>query len=439
MPHAPWHRPDSLAARLFPTRQVVIRASTGCRTLTIGSGSCVAALLAVYLSVAGLAFAATGYLATTADAVEPTNAIVVPAEAGPSRPLAEARLRQIVADLRLTTLRQQETIETLGELRTTLEQELAASREELAAAAEERDRARQAVTALAAASGAGAAGSEAAGPELAEKVRTLEAQLAVTAGERDDLRRIEKGLRWRVDMLETRMGELRRSVSAEAGRVREWIVKQVSALEGVLATSGVDVDRLIERVDTRLSAGLGGPLVPLPAAGRGADGGGMERIASQPGLKQEMAKLRAMHALLQTMPLVPPMETYRKTSGFGPRRDPINGRPAMHAGLDFGGPPNAEALATAPGRVVTAGRVGAYGNMVEIDHGMGIRTRYGHLKRVLVKVGDKVALRQPVGVMGSTGRSTGEHLHYEVRVDGEPLDPAAFLDAGGSLKHVFKG
>jgi murein DD-endopeptidase MepM/ murein hydrolase activator NlpD len=234
-------------------------------------------------------------------------------------------------------------------------------------------------------------------------------------------------------MLETRLAEMRENVNAEAGRMREWAARQVSALEGVLATSGVDVDRLLRRVG-RLSSGQGGPLEPVPApraTRRGA-------AALQPALSREFSRLSAVHAVLQAMPLVPPMRTYRLTSEFGTRRDPITGRRALHTGLDFGGPYGARVLATAPGRVVSAGRAGAYGILVEVDHGMGIRTRYGHLKEAPVKAGDRVALHDPVGVMGSTGRSTGEHLHYEVRIDGVALDPAQFLEAGRSLKHVFK-
>jgi murein DD-endopeptidase MepM/ murein hydrolase activator NlpD len=132
------------------------------------------------------------------------------------------------------------------------------------------------------------------------------------------------------------------------------------------------------------------------------------------------------------------MDRYRLTSGFGVRRDPFTGRGAVHEGLDFGGPDNARALATAPGRVVEAGASGAYGIMVEIDHGMGIRTRYAHLKKTLVRPGDRVTFHEPVGIMGSTGRSTGEHLHYEIRNDGRPLDPAKFLEAGRQLRHVLE-
>ena len=207
----------------------------------------------------------------------------------------------------------------------------------------------------------------------------------------------------------------------------------MSSLEDVLSTSGVDVDRLIERVGTRLSAGQGGPLEPVPL---GAPRAGHFVLQGLP--REELARLRAIHALLQSMPLVAPMSLYKTNSGFGVRIDPITGRRAMHPGLDFGGPYDAQVLATAPGRVVHAGPEGAYGNLVEIDHGMGIRTRYGHLKKVLVRPGDRVTLHEPVGIMGSTGRSTGEHLHYEVRIDGVAYDPAQFLQAGRELKDAFK-
>lgn len=203
------------------------------------------------------------------------------------------------------------------------------------------------------------------------------------------------------------------------------VADRVSALEGVLAQSGLDVDALIARIGGDLSSGLGGPLVlsrgiDHPKADSGAD---LERL-------QRVQKLLAM------VPLAAPMASYQLTSGFGPRRDPFTREGAMHTGLDFGGPRNAPVLATAPGRVVEAKRAGAYGIMVEIDHGMGIRTRYAHLRMAAVRVGQKVAVRKKIGIMGSTGRSTAAHLHYEIRVDGQPLDPAKFLAAGGQLRQL---
>ena len=118
------------------------------------------------------------------------------------------------------------------------------------------------------------------------------------------------------------------------------------------------------------------------------------------------------------------------TSPFGYRPDPFLGRPMLHAGVDLREPYGSEIHATAPGRVTHAGPMGGYGEMVEIDHGDGLTTRYGHMAEVDVTEGQDVAAGAPLGRLGSTGRSTGPHLHYEVRIDGEPVDPERFLRAG---------
>ncbi len=148
------------------------------------------------------------------------------------------------------------------------------------------------------------------------------------------------------------------------------------------------------------------------------------------------ARLDALGALydalgsLRGLPLVAPLSPYHVTSRFGPRRDPVTGQQALHQGIDLVAPARSQVMSTAPGRVAAAGWHGAYGHLVEIDHGYGIRTRYGHLDEILVRPGQAVGAGAPVGVIGSSGRSTGRHLHYEVRVRGQPLDPARFLRAG---------
>ena len=123
-------------------------------------------------------------------------------------------------------------------------------------------------------------------------------------------------------------------------------------------------------------------------------------------------------------------------SSYGLRSDPFNNRKAMHYGVDLAGWGGAPVFATAPGKVIFAGRKGRYGKMVEIDHGYGIRTRYAHLQKVLVQRGEEVGHRHEIGLLGSTGRSTGPHVHYEVRFDGKPLNPDKFIKAG---RYVFKG
>jgi murein DD-endopeptidase MepM/ murein hydrolase activator NlpD len=117
----------------------------------------------------------------------------------------------------------------------------------------------------------------------------------------------------------------------------------------------------------------------------------------------------------------------RRTSPFGERTDPINGANDFHPGLDLGAPAGAPVHAAGGGRVVRASEAGTYGNLVIIDHGNGLETRYAHLQGFAVHVGDVVTPGQLVGQVGATGRVTGPHLHFEVRRDGQPVDPAGEL------------
>jgi len=146
-------------------------------------------------------------------------------------------------------------------------------------------------------------------------------------------------------------------------------------------------------------------------------------------------ELGTLLAALTHIPLATPVHGtgFELTSDFGSRVDPFTHQVSFHPGLDFGGPWGATVAATAPGMVVFAGPRGGYGNMVEIDHGYGIHTRYGHLSSILVHVGAKVAKGAPVGKLGSTGRSTGPHVHYEVWLASIVRDPSRFIEAG---RHV---
>ncbi len=127
------------------------------------------------------------------------------------------------------------------------------------------------------------------------------------------------------------------------------------------------------------------------------------------------------------------------SSPFGPRLDPFTRGLALHTGLDFKAEYGEPARATAPGVVTEAEWAGGYGNMVELTHGHGLATRFGHLARIVVRPGQRVAAGDVIGYVGSTGRSTGAHLHYETRIDGEPVDPQRFLEAGRSLDGLRLG
>ncbi len=128
-----------------------------------------------------------------------------------------------------------------------------------------------------------------------------------------------------------------------------------------------------------------------------------------------------------SVPSIQPVSGYRLTSQFGYRTDPFRGQRGNHKGIDMAGPVGTPIYATADGLIERAGWVNGYGNFIEIEHGNQIETRYGHMSRLNVEQYQRVKKGDLIGYMGSTGRSTGSHLHYEVRINGEPVDPMAFM------------
>jgi murein DD-endopeptidase MepM/ murein hydrolase activator NlpD len=262
---------------------------------------------------------------------------------------------------------------------------------------------------------------------FANQLDTAQQRLAEVIYQRDTGRRVEHGLRWEIARLKSQIES--RSQTAELW-FEDWVANSVGSLEKVFRDTGVDLEGLIARASEREVA-QGGPFQ------------GIEPQAPDPGfaevdpLAQSVRRLTALQRLTSTLPLASPLDHFHVTSGFGKRRDPFTRKWAFHSGLDLGAARGSEVLSTAPGVVVTAGPYGPYGNMVEIDHGMGISTRYGHLESVSVEVGDEIQFRQAVGIIGNTGRSTARHLHYEVRIDDEAYNPSNFLEAGRYLVDVF--
>ena len=188
------------------------------------------------------------------------------------------------------------------------------------------------------------------------------------------------------------------------------------------------LDQIGVKIDAAPAA-TGGPFVPVrpPPANEG-----FARALFEANLaRSEVAQLTDT---LRTVPVRKPVTgDIEETSPFGVRMDPFVHEAAMHTGMDIRGEVGEPAHATAAGRITIAGWDGGYGNMVEIDHGNGLSTRYGHLSQIDVRVGDEVRLGQVIGLIGTTGRSTGPHLHYETRVNGEAVDPEKFLEAGAKL------
>jgi murein DD-endopeptidase MepM/ murein hydrolase activator NlpD len=147
-------------------------------------------------------------------------------------------------------------------------------------------------------------------------------------------------------------------------------------------------------------------------------------------------KLDQLEQGVIAIPSAKPVTTANFTSGFGVRSDPFRGAAAMHAGIDLAGPIGTPIYATADGVVGRAEWANGYGNLVELEHGKGIATRYGHLSKILVKPNTRVKRGELIALMGSTGRSTGSHLHYEVRIDGRAVNPVPFLQSSDYLLAV---
>jgi murein DD-endopeptidase MepM/ murein hydrolase activator NlpD len=207
---------------------------------------------------------------------------------------------------------------------------------------------------------------------------------------------------------------------AFAERLTRLADRKSAAAEAALRKLGLNPKRMLATLEDR--SAMGGPLISVAAAG---DGGFDPRFRR---LGLSLARLEALRRGLQGIPQVVPAAAKHITSGFGYRSDPFAGSPAFHAGLDFKGRTGAPIYAAARGKVVFVGRRAGYGKCVEIDHGNGLRTRYAHMSAFRTRVGERVSAGHVIGAVGSTGRSTGPHLHFEVRLHGRPVNPRPFLE-----------
>lgn len=202
------------------------------------------------------------------------------------------------------------------------------------------------------------------------------------------------------------------------------------------------VDRLTRLADARAidaeasirRLGLN-PRLMLAKSRRAAQGGPLQGGAEDLGprfaeLGRSLARMDALRGALATVPHNLPASLQYISSGFGYRSDPFTGEAAMHAGLDFAGPYGAPIYAAADGRVSFAGIKNGYGNCLEITHGNGMMTRYGHMSAFKARIGQAVKAGDAIGAIGSTGRSTGAHLHFEVRINDQAVNPRPFLEAG---------
>ena len=235
------------------------------------------------------------------------------------------------------------------------------------------------------------------------------------------------GIEGTIQRLQASLDRVEVRQTAALNSLEESYDGKVKRMRGVLADLGINPAKVPP------PAGVGGPFVPVKLP---ANAGTFERQLFRINVARTQAE--RLSYTFGTVPVRKPIVgEIDLSSSFGVRSDPFGRGPAMHSGLDFRSSHGDPVRATANGRVVSAGWNGGYGKMVEIDHGNDITTRYGHLSDIEVKAGQTVRVGQTIGRVGSTGRSTGPHLHYETRIDGDAVDPQKFLRAGLRLGNAL--
>jgi len=216
-------------------------------------------------------------------------------------------------------------------------------------------------------------------------------------------------------------------------QLEEAMTISVAPLDDMFRSAGLSSDRLLAEV-RRGYSGQGGPLTPISFSTRGEEPTADEERANR--LLSRMDTLNMYRIAAEKVPFaIPITDRFRFTSGFGYRRDPKTGGRRMHNGTDFAGPYGTNIYATADGVVTHAGWQSGFGRLIKIKHAFGIETYYAHTSRIHVKVGQRVSRGDYIADMGNTGRVTGTHLHYEVRVNGTPVNPMTYIKAANN---VFK-
>ncbi len=291
----------------------------------------------------------------------------------------------------------------------------------------ERDEASQHVADLAAAASEGpqlAANGGTSPEDVAETLTFVTTALGRTATERDAMAQVADDAKAEADEIAYEMKLLEERHDDIFASLEEAVTISMAPLDKMFSSAGLDPDDLINQV-RRGYSGQGGPLGPLaPMIAPGGDPDS-ERAGR---ILEGLDRMNLYRLAVEKAPFAMPLKTsFRYTSGFGRRW----GR--MHEGTDLAGALGSPVYATADGTVVHAGWESGYGNLVRIRHEFGLETRYGHLSKVRVEVGQKVSRGDRIGDMGNTGRSTGTHLHYEVRVNGSAVNPMTFIKAANNV------
>lgn len=264
--------------------------------------------------------------------------------------------------------------------------------------------------------------------EMNRAIVRLAAALEATADQRDGSATMVADAAAEIDRLRYEAALAEERQDRVFRQLEDAVAMSMEPLERMLSASGLSTDSLIGQVRATYS-GQGGPLMPIAVSSMGTEPDAMSLRANE--FLEALDEMNLRRIAAERLPYsVPVRGTYRNTSGFGYRSDPFNGGRRLHAGVDFAGARGTHIVAGGDGTVIFAGRQSGYGLMVEISHGFGITTRYAHMTQLHVTEGERVSRGEHIGDMGCTGRCTGTHLHYEVRRNGDPVNPMTFITAG---------
>ena len=297
----------------------------------------------------------------------------------------------------------------------------------------ERDKARKAVDdiKLAMAESGGDGALSGANPALSGAIAALQSALSDTAAERDQVLADAQDALHQADEMALKIKLMQDQNDQIFRQLEEAMTISVKPLDKMFKSAGMNPDTILSAV-RRGYSGQGGPLTPLTFSTKGeepsADASRANRIINQ------MDRLNLYRIAATKAPFaIPVKDGFRFTSGFGYRRDPKTGGKRLHKGVDFAGPVGTALYATADGVVTHAGWGSGYGRLVKIQHEFGIETRYAHMSKIRVKVGQRVSRGERIGDMGASGRVTGPHLHYEVRIGGEAVNPMTYIKAANNV------
>ncbi|TYO88499.1 DUF5930 domain-containing protein [Oceanicella actignis] len=442
---SPEHPAGRAGAGLFAEKRIFIRSGERMRYLRLSRRAQIAAAALGAALTCWTAFATVSLATLYAERAAQGEAVAA-LRAGYERRLARevaraeaaqdamSRLRERVAALDAALDSERGAVIAARADRAAAQAEAAALRERLRQAVAEREAARRSAEALRRGLDQARrrlAGLDDAAEDWGATVAAVAEALDSAVAERDAAERRAAEAAEKLAALENRMREDEARRARMYAQLEDAMQIGLGSLERIFARAGMDVEKLIGRVRAEYS-GAGGPFIPVEPASVNAEAGSdAARVTS---LITGLERLNLMQVAAARLPLAAPLRgSYRLTSGFGIRRDPKNGRRRMHDGVDVASARGTPILATADGVVTYAGWQRGYGRVVKIRHDFGYETVYAHLDKIRVKKGERVAQGDRIGDMGNSGRSTGVHLHYEVRNGGRPINPLRYIEAARNV------